>query len=331
MIRTTVVGSYPIPSWLPVARSSEGLRDAVLAVLKTQELAGLDVISDGELSRFDVNHPETNGMIDYFLAPMAGVDVRPTREDIDAFRAEEVSEYRKEPAAILRGEIGEGRLDLRRDWELVSGLTTSTLKFTCTGPHMLSKVLVDRHYHDPVKLALEIAEVLRRQIESVDAPVVQIDEANIPGAPEESEWAARAINHVLSAAKGEKAVHVCFGNYGGQTVQSSHWAKMLAFLDALEADYLVLECARRPREEVDALADVRKDMGLGIGVVDIKDNQVESPEDVARSIERIAKTLGGPERIRYVHPDCGFWMLKRNVADAKMRSIVAGRDLYEGR
>src|SRR5438093_11831655 len=85
-IRTTVVGSYPVPSWLAAMPSTPNLRDAILVVLKTQELAGLDVISDGELSRFDVNHPETNGMIDYFIRPMDGIDARLTREELAAFR-----------------------------------------------------------------------------------------------------------------------------------------------------------------------------------------------------------------------------------------------------
>ena len=83
-------------------------------------------------------------------------------------------------------------------------------------------------------------------------------------------------------------------------------------------------------EELAMLRDVTSSIGLGIGVIDIKDNEVESPETVCRRIEAAAGQLG-PERIRYVHPDCGFWMLPRSVADAKMASLVAGRDLYEGR
>ncbi len=65
-------------------------------------------------------------------------------------------------------------------------------------------------------------------------------------------------------------------------------------------------------------------------MIDIKDNEVETPETVARRIERAATVLGA-ERIRYVHPDCGFWMLPRSVADAKMRALVAGRDLFAGK
>ncbi len=65
MIKTTVVGSYPLPMWLRVVSNRDSLRDAVLAVVKTQELAGIDVVTDGELYRWDINHAETNGMIDY--------------------------------------------------------------------------------------------------------------------------------------------------------------------------------------------------------------------------------------------------------------------------
>jgi 5-methyltetrahydropteroyltriglutamate--homocysteine methyltransferase len=330
-ILTTVVGSYPIPSWLRQARTREALRDATLAVLKTQENAGIDVISDGELPRFDINHPETNGMIDYFLGPLEGIDTRPTREDIADFRRSAIARYRSEPAAIVRGPLGEGRLNLLRDWELTRSLTRHRLKLTCTGPHMLAKVVVDKHYGNLELLLFELAEILRHQLEPIDAPVVQIDEANISGHPEEAALAASAINHVLAVVRGEKAVHVCFGNYGGQTIQEGHWSKLLRFINALHVDHVVLECARRPPEELRALAGIRPEIGLGIGVIDIKDNGIETPDEVAAAIERAAAAVGGVERIRYVHPDCGFWMLARSVADRKMEALVRGRDLFLGK
>ena len=100
--------------------------------------------------------------------------------------------------------------------------------------------------------------------------------------------------------------------------------------DSLEADHVVLEMARRPELELEMLREVKTELGLGIGVIDIKDNEVEEPKDVAASIERAVKILG-PDRVKWVHPDCGFWMLKRNIADGKIRALVKGRDLYEGR
>ena len=74
----------------------------------------------------------------------------------------------------------------------------------------------------------------------------------------------------------------------------------------------------------------RKDIGFGLGVVDVKRTEIESASDIARAIERAEKILGR-NRIKYIHPDCGFWMLKRNIADGKIRALVQGRDLYEGR
>ena len=90
-----------------------------------------------------------------------------------------------------------------------------------------------------------------------------------------------------------------------------------------------MELARRPEHELTMLREVKASLGLGIGVIDIKDNEVETPELVAQRIERAAQTLGA-ERIQYVHPDCGFWMLPRSVADEKMASLVRGRDLFVG-
>src|SRR5947209_10328103 len=111
-IRTTVVGSYPLPSWLAAMPSTLNLRDAIMVVLKTQELAGLDVVADGELSRFDVNHPETNGMIDYFVRPLGGVRTRLSRAELEEFRHQPGMGFRTQPAGVVHGLVNEGTLDL---------------------------------------------------------------------------------------------------------------------------------------------------------------------------------------------------------------------------
>ncbi|MEW6159587.1 MAG: cobalamin-independent methionine synthase II family protein [Verrucomicrobiota bacterium] len=328
-LRTTVVGSYPIPCWLAAYPTAPNLRDALLVVLKTQELAGLDVLSDGELCRFDVNHPETNGMIEYFTGPLAGVDRALGREELAEFRKQAGTRFRTQPAGVVRGQLGEGTLNLPASWERVKNLTTKPLKFTVTSPYMLAKTLLDRHYGQLWTLSMDLAEVLRRQIETIDAAVIQVDEAHITGHLEDAPWAHEPINHVLKAARGEKAVHLCFGNYGGQTIQRGDWHRLLTFLNRLEVDHLVLEFARRGYEELPVFRELRPGIALGIGVVDIKDNAVESPDEIARRIEHAVQVLGA-DRIRWVHPDCGFWMLPRPVADRKMAALVQGRDLYCG-
>lgn len=331
-ILTTVVGSYPVPDWLAAAPSEQALTDATRVVLHTQEQAGIDLVCDGELYRFDLNHPETNGMIEYFVRPLAGV-----RGDIGFAEWLEYTQaadtrFRTRPPGVVEGPVGAGTLNLPIPCARARALTGRPFKFTLTGPHMLAKTLHDRHYRDPAKLAHAIAAVLADQVQRLDADVVQVDEANLPGHPAEWKWAAAAINQVLRAVpkKAKAAVHLCFGNYGGQTVQKGTWAKLMSYLNALQADHVVLECAHRPSAELAVFKDLRQDIGLGLGVVDIKRTEIESADEIARAIERAEKLLGRG-RVKYVHPDCGFWMLKRNMADGKIRALVEGRDLYEGR
>ncbi|MBI1375517.1 MAG: methionine synthase [Phycisphaera sp.] len=328
-IRTTVVGSYPVPAWLAAMPSGPALRDAIMVVLKTQELAGLDVIADGELSRFDVNHPETNGMIEYFIRPMGGVHKDLTHEELVAFRAQQGMGFRSKPAGVVRDALNPGTLDLVADWQSVKALSPSPMKFTVTAPYMLAKTLLDMHYGNLRDLTMGLAEVLAEQVRAIDAAVVQVDEANLTGHPEDAEWAHEPINVVLDAVQNEKGLHLCFGNYGGSSIQKGFWRDLMPFLNALHVDHLVLEFARRGYDELDHFKDLRDDIALGVGVIDIKDNEVESVDEVARRIELAVKTLG-VDRIRWVHPDCGFWMLHRSVADRKMRALVDGRDRFLG-
>lgn len=329
-IRTTVVGSYPVPDWLVAAPSEQALTDATRVVLAIQEEAGIDVVCDGELYRFDVNHPETNGMIEYFTRPMSGIRNAPTFAETLAYRAQPGMRFRARPPGVVEGPIGHGTLDLPGACLRARRLARRPLKFTVTGPHMLAKTLLDRHYGSAEKVALAIAEVLAEQVAHCDAEVIQLDEANLPGSPEEWPWAAEAVNRVLAAVKTTPAIHLCFGNYGGQSIQRGTWGKLMDFLNALNVDHIVMENAHRPAEELSVFRDLRPEIGMGLGVVDIKRTDVESAEDIARAIER-AEAVIGRGRVRYINPDCGFWMLKRSIADAKIRALVAGRDLYEGR
>ena len=328
-IKTTVVGSYPVPTWLRVFSTRESLRDAMLAVIKTQELAGIDVVADGELYRWDINHAETNGMIDYFLRPLNGISADLTAEQLQQWRSKPGQQFRSAPPGIVNGPIAAGRLNLERDYLLFRDLTARPKKFTVTSPYMLAKTVADEHYRDLEQLVLALADVLRNQVRSIDADVVQVDEANVTGHPEDGRIAAAGINRVLEGVQHEKSVHLCYGNYGGQTIQKGTYERLLDFLNLLRCDHVVLEVARRPEHELEWLQEVRPEIGLGIGVIDIKDNEVESPETVARRIDRAVNVLGA-DRVRYVHPDCGFWMLPRSASDAKMRSLVAGRDLFLG-
>ena len=331
MIQTTLVGSYPVPQWLIAHPSEQGLRDATAVVLHLQELAGIDLAVDGELYRFNPDHPETNGMIEFFVQPMEGIRSAIRRSDLELFRSQTHLGFRRRPSGVVEGPIGEGTLDLVEAYRRVAELSRLPIKFTLTSPYMLARMLLDNHYRDHAALTLALADVLAAQVRHIGAACVQVDEANLPGRPEDAELAAEAINRILDAVRGTPAVHLCFGNYGGQRIQSGSWAKLVTFFERIHADHVVLELARPGYGELERLRDVAPRLRLGIGVIDIKTTVVESPSEVAARIEKAAAVLGGAERIAYVHPDCGFWMLARSIADAKIHALVAGRDLFEGR
>ena len=328
-IQTTVVGSYPVPDWLVAAPSEQALIDATRVVIATQEQARVDVVCDGELYRFDLNHPETNGMIEYFVRPMGGIRYRMSFDEVIAYRSAAGMRFRTRPPGVVEGPISSGTLDLPLACQRAAALATHAFKFTVTGPHMLAKTLINKHYADTAALADALADVIAAQVKHVQADIVQIDEANLPGSPHEWQWAAAAMNKVLDAVQTLSAVHLCFGNYGGQSVQKGSWKNLIDYLNALHVDHVVMECAHRPADELQVFKDLNPKIGFGLGVIDIKATEIEAASEVARAIERAEKTLGAG-RVKYIHPDCGFWMLKRPIADAKIRALAAGRDLFEG-
>ena len=153
-------------------------------------------------------------------------------------------------------------------------------------------MLTDCHYKERADLAMDIAEVLRCQLEAVEADVVQLDEAYILGHPEDAAWAAEAINHVLDGVPNETAVHICFGNYGGQTIQRGFWRDLIPFLNSTPCRSPGAGIRAAGLRRTGSLARSQSEHRLGIGVIDIKDNEIESPELIASRLETIVKTLG---------------------------------------
>src|SRR5690349_24255415 len=107
-ILTTTVGSYPIPSWLASFPCEEARIDATRVVFNIQRQAGIDLPTDGELYRFDVNHPDTNGMIEYFIRPMQGISGVVGRSVGEEFSRHSPMGFRRKPAGVVTGPLGEG-------------------------------------------------------------------------------------------------------------------------------------------------------------------------------------------------------------------------------
>src|SRR5207245_1681184 len=251
-ILTTTVGSYPVPDWLAALPSEQSLLDATRVVFNLQRQAGIELPTDGELYRFDVNHPDTNGMIDYFVRRFGGIRPDIGRVETAAFRAKPEMRFRSRPAGVVVGPITEGALNLPEDCARAASVAGGPFKFTLTSPYMLARTLLDERYHDFQKLTMAIADALAAQVGDLSCACVQVDEANVPGNPADGPLAAEAINRVLDAVRVEKAVHFCFGNYGGQTIQKGDWTALISFLNSPHADHLVLELAHRPPSDLNA-------------------------------------------------------------------------------
>ncbi len=328
-ILTTLVGAQPVPDWFSPNLGEQALRDATAVLLKTQEMAGLDLLMDGEFNRWNPDHPETDGKIDYFISQLKNVRTNLSRAEEKQFDELAHLRFRNKPAGVVEGQIGDGTLNLERDFLRARQLTARPLKFSITSPYMLARILVDRQYHTREELVSALADVLAGQVRDIDADVVQINEEVLTGNPGDGVWVAEALNRVFSVVRRKSALHMCFGNYGGQPVQTGTYTQLVDFINLLHVDHVLLELARRGPEELSAIRDIKPAIGIGLGVIDVKSTIIEAPEDVARSIERAEKTLG-PGRLKYVTPDCGLWMHRRQVAEGKMEALVRGRDLYLG-
>ena len=159
-ILTTTVGSYPVPDWLPALPSEQARLDATRVVFDTQRQGSIDLPTDGELYRFDVNHPDTNGMIEYFLRPMAGIRSQVGRSDHECFGRKSTMKFRRKAAGVVEEPLAEGSLNLLADCELAASVAGGPFKFTVTSPYMLARTLLDKHYGDFDSLLMAIAGVL---------------------------------------------------------------------------------------------------------------------------------------------------------------------------
>src|SRR5262245_61927387 len=189
-ILTTTVGSYPIPDWLAALPSEQSLADATRVVFDIQRQAGIDLPTDGELYRFDLNHPDTNGMIEYFVRRLGGIRSEVGRRDAEAFRSKTEMRFRSKPAGVVVGPVTEGSLNLPDDCSRAAAVAARSFKFTLTSPYMLARTLLDEHYRSLERLTLAIADVLAAQAAALASGCVQIDEANVPGNPGDGPLAA---------------------------------------------------------------------------------------------------------------------------------------------
>jgi 5-methyltetrahydropteroyltriglutamate--homocysteine methyltransferase len=335
LLPTTVVGSYSVPEWLErlkteyyqrriSARHLTEIHDvAIKAAVKDQELAGIDIVSDGELRR--------DNDVDYFLARIPGVHI-PQRAKTDYFDYYDAEVTRPLPEGPLTSTgpgpespgTGPG-LRLADDFRFTRQLTQRPVKFSFTGPFSLSRRIRDSAYDSPGDLVRALARRLNaeaRELAAAGADFLQIDEPFLAGYPEHVELAVEAVNLVVEGVPATWALHVCYGNRYARPSWEGHYDFLFPAVLAARVDQIVLEFARKGLDDLRLIRQHSWDRWLGFGVIDVKSPQVETAEVVASRIRRALEYV--PADRLMVNPDCGLRHLAPEVAIAKLHAMVAG-------
>src|ERR1700719_1847863 len=333
MLETTIAGSLPKPFWLakpktlwaPWAQQGEALeeakRDATLLILKEQEDAGIDIVTDGEQSRQHFVHG--------FLERIDGIDFT-RRVSMGIRKNRYIADVPTVVAALRR----QGPVH-RTEAMLARAHTKHRLKFTLPGPMTIIDTIADEHYGDRVKMAMRFAELLNeeaRELEALGVDVIQFDEPAFNVYMDEvKEWGVAALERAAQGLRCRTAVHICYGygikaNTDWKATLGEHWRQYEETFPALAAssiDQISLECrnARVPIELVGLL----RGKDVLVGCIDVASNVVETPQDVAETI-RAALDYVPPERL-YPCTNCGMAPMATDIAYAKLASLAAGAEL----
>ena len=335
-----MVGSHARPSWFVSgidaaergefgpADLEEMLDDAVDLALRDQESAGIDVVSDGEMRRAGFFTAE-------FYKHLTGVR--------RAAAGPAPRRRRPRPAAPLRGPRADRGARRARASSPSTGTRPRTrpapLKVTIPGPYTLSGRLTygpGQVYPRRDDAAEAFVPILRAEIEGLaaaGATFIQVDDpspAIHPDAP--SDFAAlfnAAVEPVVGRVR--LGAHLCFGNYLGRPLARRTYRPVLDAMLGFRVDELVLEFANREMAEVGILGEIAAaGRDVAAGIVDVKNSYLETADDVAERIDAVLAAGVPPERLSLV-PDCGFSQTARRATTAKLRALVAGRDLVLGR
>jgi 5-methyltetrahydropteroyltriglutamate--homocysteine methyltransferase len=333
MLETTIAGSLPKPFWLATpkmlwapwalagAALAEAKRDATLLILKEQEDAGIDVVTDGEQSRQHFVHG--------FLEQIDGIDFN--RRVAMGIRK---NRYTAEVPTVT-GALRRKRAVHRTEAALARAHTKRKLKFTLPGPMTIIDTIADEHYGDRVKMAMRFAELLNEEaleLEALGVDVIQFDEPAFNVYMDEvKDWGIAALNRAREGLRCKTAVHICYGygikaNIDWKASLGSEWRQYEEIFPALaesRIDQVSLECinSRVPLKLLGLLG--KKDVLLG--AIDVASDKVETPEEVAATIRRALEFVPA-ERLQPC-TNCGMAPLDRAVANGKLQALAKGAAL----
>ena len=330
---TTLVGSYPQPEWLidrkklagrfpPRVRARELWRipepflaeaqdDATVTAIKMQELAGLDIVTDGEIRRESYSNR--------FATALEGVDIDNPGTALDR-------SGHPNPVPRLVGRVRRKHAVEVQDLAFLKRHTDRTVKMTVPGPFTMSQQAQNDFYASEEEAAMDYADAVNAEIKDLfaaGADIVQIDEPYMQARPEKArQYGLRALNRALEGVTGTTAVHICFG-YAAIIHQRPSGYSFLPELAACSCRQVSVETAQS-KLDTSVLAGLRGKK-IMVGCLDLSDMTVETPEVVAARIERALAHVAPQDVI--LAPDCGMKYLPRDVAFGKMQAMVQAAEL----
>src|SRR3954464_4270928 len=327
---TTIVGSYPQPEWLidrarlagrfpPRVRARELWRlqepylaqaqdDATLVAIRFQEQAGLDIVSDGEIRRESYSNR--------FATALEGVDLDNPGSALDR-------SGHPNPVPRIVGRIRRRHAVEVDDLKFLKAHTTRKTKITVPGPFTMSQQAQNDFYRSVEEAGLDYGEAVNAEIKDLfaaGADVVQIEEPYMQARPDKArQYGLKALNAALDGVAGTTAVHICFGYAAIIHVRPEGYSFLPEFANSpvqqisIETAQSKLDCA---------VLEKLPGKAILLGVLDLSDITIETPDIVAARIRRALPHVPA-ERI-IVAPDCGLKYLPRDVAFGKIQAMVAG-------
>lgn len=334
MLQTTIAGSLPKPVWLSPPRQlwapwllegellAEGKRDAVRLVLADQDAAGINIVTDGEQTR--------RHFVTTFIESLEGVD-------FEHKRTVRIRRRYDAQVPVVTGQVARKHAVFVEDARFLRSQTKKPLKFTLPGPMTMVDTLYDAHYKSREKLAMEFAIILNqeaRELAAAGIDIIQFDEPSFNVYMDEvRDWGIATLETAAAGLGCKSAVHICYG-YGIKA--NTDWKKTLGaewrqyesifpLLAKSSIDQVSLECAnsRVPLELIGLLAG--KD--ILAGAIDVANETVETPEQVAQTIRAALKYVAADKL--YPCTNCGMVPLARDLAQGKLQALAAGAAIVQ--
>lgn len=329
-LRTTVIGSYPFPSWLEFASQhleqfgtnefNELQEDAAMVAIHDQIEAGLDVITDGEQSRLDFNLS--------FYGYLQGIE--PNEKPLRVFGPPAHDQRGKHN---IVGELTAPRgLGVVEEYERLKRLAPKgpTLKASVPGPYTLSgRLNPNTQYPDRYAITETLLPIVRAELEALvnaGCQEITVDEPSMScyAYKEDTKRFVDIFNRTVEGVYGSThlSTHLCFGNYKARAVGPRRYAPMFPDFLEMHVDEIHLEMASREFSELEIIEEIARVKDVAVGIVDVKSYYIETSEDIASRVRHCLK-YASPERLSFA-PDCGLSQTARWAARLKLQNMVKG-------